>query len=94
MAAKKAKKAKPQRTGICVSVNGRPTRFKIGDHIKFFERDKLRCITRISIDSSGSATYMLTYMGEDGLESQWLGEDEFILMGSLAERSDEIGFCK
>ena len=77
---------------IAVSVNGKRTIFKIGDYVKFFEGDTLRCITRISVDSDGCISYLMTFVHEGSLVSQWFTENDFHIMASLDEEPTEIGF--
>jgi hypothetical protein len=77
---------------IAVSVNGKRTAFKIGDYVKFFEGDTLRCITRITIDSDGCVSYMMTFVNDGSLVSQWITENDFKIMASLDEAPTEIGF--
>lgn len=54
---------------IRISVNGKPTKFKIGDYIKFNEKDVNRCITQISIDSDGCINYLVSYLDDKNMTS-------------------------
>lgn len=77
---------------ITVSVNGKRTIFKIGDYVKFYEGDTLRCITRISVDSDGCVSYLMTFVHDGSLISQWFTENDFKIMANLDEEPNIIGF--
>ena len=77
---------------ISVSVNGKKTKFKIGDHIKFNESDVLRCITAISVDSDGCVTYQLSFLNDKVLTSQYMSENDFLIMESMNQKPKVIGF--
>lgn len=55
---------------IAVSVNGKRTKFKVGDFVKFNENDVMRCITKISIDSDGCVSYLMMFLHNNEMMSQ------------------------
>ena len=86
-------RAKPtSKDKIAVTVDGKRTLFKIGDHLKFSEKDVMRVVTKISIDSDGCIAYLLTYLHDDVLTSQWMTENDFRMMCILDQAPSVIGF--
>lgn len=77
---------------ISVSVDGKRTMFKVGDFIKFNENDIMRCITKISIDSDGCVSYLMTFLHDNEMISQWFTESDFRIMAGLEEKPTVIGF--
>ena len=77
---------------IRVSVNGKRTKFKIGDHIKFNENDSERIITQISVDSDGRIQYLVAFLDGKSMSSMWLSENDFRIMESLHKKPKVIGF--
>jgi len=77
---------------IKISVDGNETKFSIGDHIRLNEDDVKRCVTKISVDSDGCVSYLLTYISPDKeITSQWFTENDFRVMESL-EETKVMGF--
>ena len=77
---------------IRVSVNGKPTKFRIGDHIRLNKHDMVRCVTQISVDSDGCVQYLLSFLNDGVVSSQWFNENDFEIFGSVDERVKNIGF--
>lgn len=77
---------------IRVSVNGKQTKFKIGDHIKFNENDVERIITQILVDSDGRIQYLVSFLDGKSMSSMWMSENDFRIMESLHGRPKVIGF--
>lgn len=77
---------------IRVSVNGKRTKFKIGDHIKFNENDSERIITQISVDSDGRIQYLVAFLDGKSMSSMWLSENDFRIMERLHKKPKVIGF--
>lgn len=87
-----AKKRKMDDERITVSVNGRKVLLKIGDHIKFNDGDVRRCVTQITVDSDGCVSYLLTFLNDNVLTSQWFTENDFRMMSLLQDNPKTIGF--
>lgn len=86
------KKKRTEYDKIAVSVNGKRTLFQIGDHLKFHDGDTRRCVTKISVDSDGCVSYLLTFLDDNVLASQWMTENDFNVLASLGEEAKTIGF--
>jgi len=83
---------KKQYDKIRVSVNGKPTKFKIGDYIKFNENDISRIITQISVDSDGCIQYLVSFLDGKAMTSMWMSENDIRIMESLHGKPKIIGF--
>jgi len=78
---------------IRISVDGNDTKFQIGDHIRLHDDDVKRCVTKVSVDSDGCVSYLLTFINTDKeITSQWFTENDFRVMESLEEETRVMGF--
>lgn len=79
---------------ISISVNGRRTKYRIGDHLRFAEDDdNVKCVTKISVDSDGCVSYLLTFFKGDSFTSQWMTENDMLIFDSIKNNGcRKVGF--
>lgn len=77
---------------IRCSVNGKRTKFKIGDVVQFCEDDTRRVITKIMVDSDCCVQYCVSYLRNGHVEESWMSENDFNVMETLTRKTKFIGF--
>ena len=75
-----------------VSVDGKSTKFKIGDSIQLGDKDPPKVVTAIKVDSDGCIAYLLTYVKDGAFATQWMTENDMNIFESIGTRHYKIGF--
>ena len=84
------KKTKFRKIGI--QVDGKPTKFRIGDSIQFGDGDSPKVITAIKVDSDGCVVYLLTHVKDGSLVTQWMTENDMNIFESIGPKHYQLGF--